>query len=160
MKRLALLTCAWLLSACAAHTPLPDASPTLVQPLPVALQVSTADEQHWLLVIQAEGHALRWSLFDPLGMPLARQTLADGAWHNDGLLPPNGAARELFAALLFALTPRAELARHYAQADWQEHSPDSRQLAPNWRIRYEAPLSIHLDNGQQHYRTSPLETHP
>lgn len=160
MNRLLLLACALLLTACAARTPLPDSSPALVAPLPLSLQVSNADGQDWLLVIQAEGSALRWSLFDPLGVPLARQSLVDGAWHNDGLLPPNGDARELFAALLFALTPADELARSYDQADWQQQGTDNRQLAPHWRIRYQAPLVIGLDNGKQHYRVSPLETQP
>lgn len=160
MNKLLLLACVLLLTACAARTPLPASSPTLVQPLPISLQVSTADGQVWLLVIQAEGSALRWSLFDPLGVPLARQSLIAGAWHNDGLLPPNGDARELFAALLFALTPTDELARNYDQANWQQQGTDNRQLAPHWRIHYQAPLVIELDNGKQHYRVSPLEMQP
>ena len=45
-------------------------------------------------------------MMDPLGIPQARQKLIDGQWQADGLLPPNPEARELFAALLFALTPR------------------------------------------------------
>ncbi|SDH66860.1 hypothetical protein SAMN05216588_106136 [Pseudomonas flavescens] len=160
MNRLWLLACVLLLTACAARTPLPDSSPALVAPLPLSLQVSSADGQDWLLVIQAEGNSLRWSLFDPLGVPLARQSLIAGAWHNDGLLPPNGEARELFAALLFALTPADQLARNYAQADWQRQGSDGRQLAPNWRIQYRAPLAIRLDNGKQRYQVSPLETQP
>lgn len=159
MKPLMLLACALLLTACAARTPLPAASPALQQPLPISLQVSTADGQDWLLVIQAEGRALRWSLFDPLGVPLARQSLVDGAWHNDGLLPPNAAARELFAALLFALTPADELGQAYDQADWQQKGAD-RQLAPHWHIQYAAQQTIRLDNGTQRYRVSPLEAQP
>ncbi len=56
---------------------------------------------------------MRWSLFDALGLPLARQVLQDGTWRNDGLLPPNAQARSLFAALLFAWTPEAGLASAY-----------------------------------------------
>ncbi|UCJ18116.1 DUF3261 domain-containing protein [Pseudomonas sp. MM211] len=160
MNKLLLLACALLLTACAARTPLPESSPALVAPLPISLQVSTADGQDWLLVIQAEGGSLRLSLFDPLGVPLARQSLIAGAWHNDGLLPPNGDARELFAALLFALTPTDQLAHTYHQADWQQQGADSRQLAPNWHIQYTAPLAMRLDNGKQRYRVSPLETQP
>ena len=159
MKRLLTLACILLLSACAARTPLPAASPRLAQPLPMALQVSTADGQDWLLVIQAEGTALRWSLFDPLGVPLARQSLAGGAWHNDGLLPPNAAARELFAALLFALTPDDQLAGSYAGEHWRQGA-EGRQLAPNWRIRYGAGQAIELSNATQQYRVRPLETQP
>ncbi|UUD62715.1 DUF3261 domain-containing protein [Pseudomonas seleniipraecipitans] len=159
MKPWMLLACALLLTACAARTPLPVASPALEQPLPISLQVSTADGQDWLLVIQAEGSALRWSLFDPLGVPLARQSLIDGAWHNDGLLPPNGAARELFAALLFALTPDEQLAVSYAGKQWRQGA-EGRQLAPDWRIRYAAGRAIELSNATQQYRVRPLETQP
>ncbi|SHL25860.1 DUF3261 domain-containing protein [Phytopseudomonas punonensis] len=159
MKRLLLLACVLLLTACAARTPLPAESPALTKPLPISLQVSTADGQDWLLVIQAEGSNLRLSLFDPLGVPLARQSLIAGAWHNDGLLPPNAPARELFAALLFALTPPSELPRAYAKADWQE-TANSRQLAPDWQINYREHDIIELANGKQRYRVSPLETQP
>lgn len=159
MKRLLTLACLLLLAACAARTPLPAASPQLAQPLPMSLQVSTADGQDWLLVIQAEGTALRWSLFDPLGVPLARQSLVAGAWHNDGLLPPNPAARELFAALLFALTPDAQLAASYAGKQWRQGA-EGRQLAPDWRIRYGAGQAIELSNATQQYRVRPLETQP
>ncbi|XXF09213.1 DUF3261 domain-containing protein [Pseudomonas sp. D2-3] len=159
MKRLLTLACLLVLSACAARTPLPAAAPQLAQPLPMALQVSTADDQDWLLVIQAEGTALRWSLFDPLGVPLARQSLADGAWHNDGLLPPNAPARELFAALLFALIPDDQLAASYAGKQWRLGA-EGRQLAPDWRIRYGAGRAIELSNATQQYRVRPLETQP
>lgn len=159
MKHLLTLACILLLTACAARTPLPEASPQLAQPLPISLQVSTADGQDWLLVIQAEGAALRWSLFDPLGVPLARQSMAGGAWHSDGLLPPNGTARELFAALLFALTPDDQLAGSYAGKQWRLGA-EGRQLAPDWRIRYGAGRTIELNNATQQYRVRPLETPP
>lgn len=159
MNKLLLLACVLLLAACAARTPLPAASPLLAKPLPMSLQVNTDDGQDWLLVIQAEGSNLRLSLFDPLGVPLARQSLIAGAWHNDGLLPPNAAARELFAVLLFALTPVNELPRAYAKADWRE-ATDSRQLAPDWQIHYRGHDIIELANGTQRYRVSPLEAQP
>ena len=54
--------------------------------------------QDWLLVIQREGGGIRWSMMDPLGIPQARQLLDGQQWQADGLLPPNPAARELFAA--------------------------------------------------------------
>ena len=52
-------------------------------------------------------------MMDLLGIPQARQKLIDGKWQADGLLPPNPQARELFAALLFALTPKDELSGNY-----------------------------------------------
>ncbi|MGH8355700.1 MAG: hypothetical protein ACRERY_19560, partial [Pseudomonas sp.] len=109
-----------VLSACATRAPLPDPLPALQWPLQLQVQRQQAGQtQDWLLVIQREGRALRWSLLNPLGIPLARQRLLDQRWHNDGLLPPNPEARELFAALLFALTPEAALPHHYAAARWQ-----------------------------------------
>ena len=162
MPRILLLVASLLLGACAAHTPVPQTPPALVAPLPLSLQIQREQaqvRQDWLLVIQAEGEALRWSLFDPLGVPLARQSLAGGAWHNDGLLPPNPAARELFAALLFALTPDAQLATRYADKQWRQGA-EGRQLAPDWRIRYGAGQAIELSNATQQYRVRPLETQP
>src|SRR5690606_19874167 len=64
----------------------------------------------------------RWSLFDALGLPLARQVLQDGTWRNDGLLPPNAQARSLFAALLFAWTPETRLASAYPAQSWSVSS--------------------------------------
>jgi len=138
-----------LLGACAGHTPVPAVAPALNNLLPLSLHVQRelADEQvNWLLVVQREGQALRWSLFNPLGVPLARQRLLDGAWHNDGLLPPNAEARELFAALLFALTPADALARTYGQTGWAHTADNQRRLDPNWRIHYRAPLDFTLNN--------------
>ena len=98
MPRILLFVASLLLSACAAHTPVPQTPPALVAPLPLSLQIQREQaqvRQDWLLVIQREGSALRWSLMDPLGIPQARQLLDAGHWRNDGLLPPNAEAREL-----------------------------------------------------------------
>ena len=147
-----------LLTACAARAPLPETTPALSRPLPLYLQVSASDGQDALLVIQDEGQALRLSLFDPLGVPQARQSLQAGRWHNDGLLPPNPQARELFAALLFAFTADAQLASSYAKQDWSRE-PQGRRLGA-WQIRYGAQQVIELDNGTLHYRVSPVEMQP
>lgn len=148
MLRACLLGLCLLLGACATHTPVPDRAPTLVAALPLTLQIhreGAGSAQDWLLVLQAEGPALRWSLFDPLGVPLARQLLENGAWRDDGLLPPNAEARELFAALLFALTPSTALARHYPGDTWQTAADGQRRLNPAWHIRYRAPLDFTLN---------------
>ncbi|WP_343045146.1 hypothetical protein [Pseudomonas atagonensis] len=144
-----------LLSACASQAPLPAGNPTLPLPLQLHIQRQLADQrQDWLLVIQREGPGIRWSMMDPLGIPQARQQLIDGHWQADGLLPPNPEARELFAALLFALTPSGELSRNYPTAQQQgEH----RSLPARWDIRYAQPLSFQLNLPQgPHYRVSPL----
>ena len=147
MRHVLLLALALLLGACAAHTPVPAHSPALSAPLPLSLQVHRAQagaEQDWLLVVQAEGQALRWSLFDPLGVPLARQLLERGEWRNDGLLPPNAEARELFAALLFALS-RDDALASYPAGTWQRSADGQRRLNPDWRIRYRSALDFTLD---------------
>jgi len=90
-----------LLVACATQRPVPSQLPELA--LPQTLHVERDDGLDWLLVIQNEDGHLRFSLFDLLGVPLARQQLIGGKWRNDGLLPPNREARELFGTLLLAL---------------------------------------------------------
>jgi len=144
-----------LLGGCAGQAPLPERTPTLALPLQLHIERQLAGQrQDWLLVIQRENTGIRWSMMDPLGIPLARQRLVDGQWQADGLLPPNAEARELFAALLFALTPETELAGNYPGARQQgaERSFDTR-----WRVRYKQPLDFRLSLHQgPHYRITPL----
>ncbi len=144
-----------LLSACASQAPLPVSNPTLPLPLQLHIKRQQAEQrQDWLLVIQREGPGIRWSMMDPLGIPQARQQLIDGHWQADGLLPPNPEARELFAALLFALTPSGELLRNYPSAQQQGQQ---RSLPARWDIHYSQPLSFQLNLPQgPHYRVSPL----
>ncbi len=145
----------FLLSACASQAPLPESNPTLPLPLQLHIERQQAEQrQDWLLVIQREGSGIRWSMMDPLGIPQARQQLIDGHWQADGLLPPNPEARELFAALLFALTPSGELLRNYPTAQQQAQQ---RSLPARWDIHYSQPLSFELNLPQgPHYRVSPL----
>jgi hypothetical protein len=153
--RFLLLACALLLSACASHAPLPEHTPNLPLPLQLHIERHLADQrQDWLLVIQQEGQAIRWSMMDPLGIPVARQKLIDGQWQADGLLPPNPEARELFAALLFALTPDGELRGNYPAAQQQGAQ---RSLPTRWNVRYSQPLSFELKLPQgPNYQVSPL----
>lgn len=158
MMRALLVALVLLLGACAGHTPVPAHRPQLVVELPLSLQierVQRGEQRDWLLVIQAEGQALRWSLFDPLGVPLARQLLQRGEWRDDGLLPPNAEARELFAALLFALTRDADLPS-YPKGSWQRDADGQRRLNPNWRIRYRSALNFTLAAPELRYRVRAL----
>lgn len=157
MIRALLLGCVLLLSACVSQAPLPESSPSLALPLQLHVQrEAEGQRQDWLLVIQAEGPSLRWSLMDPLGIPQARQRLVNGQWQADGLLPPNPEARELFAALLFALTPAAELTANYPGARQQGAQ---RTLGPRWRIDYQQPLDFELNLPQgPHYHITALRT--
>ncbi|VVM39302.1 hypothetical protein PS684_00917 [Pseudomonas fluorescens] len=153
--RLLLIGVMVVLSACASQAPLPASNPTLPLPLQLHIERQQAEQrQDWLLVIQREGPGIRWSMMDPLGIPQARQQLIDGHWQADGLLPPNPEARELFAALLFALTPSGELLRNYPSAQQQGQQ---RSLPARWDIHYSQPLSFQLNLPQgPHYRVSPL----
>ncbi|OLF56364.1 DUF3261 domain-containing protein [Pseudomonas chlororaphis] len=161
MIRALLVGCLLLLGACASQPPLPEKTPSLALPLQLHVERQQAGQrQDWLLVIQAEGPGIRWSLIDPLGIPLARQQLIDRRWQADGLLPPNPEARELFAALLFALTPAGELRANYPDARQQDAG---RSLAPRWQVHYRQPLDFQLDLPEGlHYRINPLtaETAP
>lgn len=151
---LALCLCL-LLGACAARAPLPEALPALS--LPRQLHVEREQDgqrQDWLLVIQGEQQRLRWSLLDPLGIPLARQLLEAGQWQADGLLPPNADARELFAAVLFALTPVEQLPALYPQARQQGQR---RWLGERWQVDYRDAERFTLNLAQRlRYEVSPL----
>jgi hypothetical protein len=160
MIRAALLGLCLLLAACAARTPLPDRLPALSAPLPLSLHVQrqqAGERLDWLLIVQADGGGLRWSLFDPLGVPLARQRLRAGRWQDEGLLPPNAEARELFAALLFALTPTEQLDQGYRPGTWQLVADGQRRLNPGWKIRYRSPLDFTLNTASgPSYRVGAL----
>jgi hypothetical protein len=162
MHARALLLClSLLLAACASPPPLPSSTPELALPLQLHVQrEQDGQRQDWLLVIQQEGDALRWSLLDPLGMPLARQLLVGQAWHSDGLLPPNPQARELFAALLFALVDDEQLAELWPDQHWQVDG-DMRRLDPRWQVYYRASQDFDLRVvGGPLYRISPLTAEP
>jgi hypothetical protein len=153
--RYLLLIAVLLLSACASQPPLPEQTPSLSLPLQLHIQRLQAEQrQDWVLVIQREGSGLRWSMMDLLGIPQARQKLVDGSWRADGLLPPNPEARELFAALLFALTPKDELQSNYPSA-WQHGA--QRSLPARWDVRYSQSLSFELKLPQgPNYQITPL----
>ena len=144
-----------LLGACASKAPLPEPLPPLALPMQLHVQREQAGErQDWLLVIQREDQRLRWSLLDLLGIPQARQLLDQGQWQADGLLPPNPAARELFAALLFALTPEAQLQQLYPGARQQDQR---RWLSERWQVDYGQADDFTLNLGQGlGYLVSPL----
>jgi len=155
MIRFLLVGCLLLLSACASQAPLPEHIPSLSLPLQLHIQRLEAEQrQDWVLVIQQEDAGLRWSMMDLLGIPQARQKLADGKWQADGLLPPNPEARELFAALLFALTPKDQLAGNYPTA-WQQGA--RRSLPTRWDVRYAQPMTfeLNLPKGPR-YQVTPL----
>lgn len=158
ISRALLLGCVLTLAACASQAPLPVTPPDLQLPQQLHVQrIQGEQRQDWMLVIQREDDALRWSLLDFLGIPQARQRLVDNQWHADGLLPPNPQARELFAAVLFALTPPAELASRYPQA---QARGAERHLGERWAVHYRSAndftLTLTQDPQGLSYQISPL----
>lgn len=153
--RLLLAACLVLMCACASQAPLPEQSPHLQLPMQLhVVREQAGQSQDWLLVIQQESAGLRWSLMDPLGIPVARQRLVGTQWQADGLLPPNPQARELFAALLFGLTPVDDLRMSYPAALVQARQRD---LGQRWHIEYHQPqaFDLRMEHGLI-YRVSPL----
>ena len=156
MMRSLLIGCLLLLSACASQPPLPEKTPALALPMQLHVQRhADGQSQDWFLVVQREGSAIRWSMMDPLGIPLARQKLIDGAWQADGLLPPNPQARELFAALLFALTSPADVRALYPSAQAMDLT---RTLPGHWQIVYQSSevFSVNITGQPLSYRITPL----
>jgi len=113
------------LTGCAAHTP-PTPHDLQADRLRLPRQVlvteispDNAIASSWLIVAQSENQAVRWSRFNLLGAPDARQILENGRWRNDGFIAPNAQARELFAALLFAWTSQTGLDTDYGATHWR-----------------------------------------
>ena len=156
MMRSLLIGCLLLLSACASQPPLPEKTPALALPMQLHVQRhADGQSQDWFLVVQREGSAVRWSMMDPLGIPLARQKLIDGAWQADGLLPPNPQARELFAALLFALASADDMRALYPSAQARGLT---RTLPGHWQIVYQSSevFSVTMTGQPLSYRITPL----
>ncbi|ORF06486.1 hypothetical protein BGI03_08145 [Snodgrassella alvi] len=85
------------LSACQS-LPVIDSLPVLKQTL--TLQVTDKDGSNSLLLIEPlSEQQWRFVQVDGLGAPISRQILQQGKWHNDGFLPPNPKARQLFTAV-------------------------------------------------------------
>ena len=156
MMRRLLIGALLLLSACASQPPLPEQTPALALPLQLHVQrLEAGQSQDWLLVIQREGGGIRWSMMDPLGIPQARQKLIDGQWQADGLLPPNPQARELFAALLFALASADDVRALYPDAQAMDLT---RTLPGHWQIVYQSSevFRVNISGQPVSYRISPL----
>lgn len=163
-----------LLAGCAGAPPVParDADFRLPRRLHVLQSAAGQPALDTLLVVQREGAALRWSLFDPMGVPQARQMLERGQWRNDGFLRPNAQARDLFAALIFAWTPEAELDAAYGAGNWRASREDGgaaqRELLdrgrPRWSVRWPAAAQAGTFTittaDQVTWRISPLKEQP
>jgi len=150
-KRFLLLLVVLLTTGCVAQRTVPDfAQAEFIWPLPVQLllEVEQQKSDDYLLVIQEQHESLRFSLFNPMGMPVARQVLRHSRWHADGLLPPNQQAKQWFAAVLFALMEPEQAARLYPDAQITEQQ---RLLKTRWRVDYQSTqqFTVHLDSQQK-----------
>ena len=131
-----------LLAGCAGAPPVPArlAPFDLPRQLHVVQSSPGQPAQDTLLVVQREAAATRWSLFDPMGLPQARQMLENGQWRNDGFLRPNAQARDLFAALVFAWTPESDLDTAYGAGAWRatrgEDGAAQRELLQRGQARW------------------------
>ena len=151
-----------VLTACSTTQPLPKQGQALqdVQlPLQLHLRYQEGDlSRDAIVVIQREAEALRFSLFDAMGVPLARQLLRDNDWRADGLLPPNPQARQWFAGLVFALTSTEHLAQHYPDVKF---SAEQRILANGWQVSHVRPkLWQIIFNPQQALQVEQMEWQP
>jgi len=132
--------------------------------LPQTLHIERDDGQQWLLVIQKEqlehSFRFRFSLFDPLGVPAARRLIEQGHWRNDGLLPPNREAQELFDTLLHALNGHSP---PVGQWQWSARAPQASLNEPGFPVESPYPLQtwpvIHLCKKNAHcYQFTPVQT--
>lgn len=173
-----------LLAGCAGAPPMParDADFSVPRQLHVVQQAPGQPALDAMLVVQREGAALRWSLFDPMGVPQARQMLEHGQWRNDGFLRPNAQARDLFAALMFAWTPQDNLDAAYGAGNWRAQTGSDgaaeRSLlergAVRWNIRWPQASHANVSNADSAnaqvfsittangvtWRVSPLKEQP
>ncbi|SUO97215.1 Uncharacterised protein [Suttonella ornithocola] len=98
MRTLKKCWCLLLITACASKNNLllPIVAPTAHE---ARWQIEQAETPS-LVVAVPEGKNWRWVWTDALGIPIARQTLVNQKWEEDGLLPPNATAKALFTALM------------------------------------------------------------
>jgi hypothetical protein len=162
-----------LMVGCTTRVITPNGQPVTDLPkfMHVSIEHEGAQAEDAILVVQRDvGDTTRWSLMNPLGAPLARQILQDGRWRNDGFLPPNSAASKLFAALVFAWTPQAELSARYPVQRWRLYTDEQGRPSRSWGREKRAVFNVHylpdpadslvLILGKTTWRLSPLPGAP
>ncbi|MCP2040744.1 hypothetical protein L1281_001333 [Neisseria sp. HSC-16F19] len=163
--RTAALTAATvLLAACASGSlPLPHRLPENTAAAPwyqlTQYDAAGAPVRATLLTVAAENGGLRFVQTDPLGAPVSRQRLhLPQGWKNDGFIPPNAAARRVFAAVLPLMS--ADPAAVYPQLDYQadEHGgrfSQGRQELWRWQNKDNGHRLTFPDGSQ--WQLSPLQ---
>ena len=157
MIRVLMLACVLLLSGCVSHAPLPAQIPHIKFPVQLHVWREQANQrQDWQLAIKKERHGLRFSLMDLQGVLVAREKLSEETWKADRSLPANPEARELFAAVLFALTSLDEVRFDYPGVALR---PYGRSMNDRWTVDYasEGFMRITMESGELKYIVSPLQ---
>ncbi|MDO5102370.1 MAG: hypothetical protein Q4D91_05645 [Lautropia sp.] len=136
----------WLLSACAALSTSPPA-PAHLPDMPALQQfiAHPCDERaaplgpyRRVIVQRLSANQSRWLMLDALGAPEARQITEHGQWRQDGFLPPNPDATQLFASMLAAMTPVKRLHEVYPALTRHQQGDtlhDSEAGQMRWQIR-------------------------
>ncbi len=156
MIRASLLVCVLLLSACASRAPLPAQIPHLKLPIQLHAQRNQAGRHDDMVVeIKKRNRGVRWLLTSPSGALLAQQDLTNDGWKASHAPEPDAEARELFAAVLFALTSSDEVRFDYPGV---QLLPQGRSLEERWRVSYgsQGSFRISLADGLS-YLVTPLK---
>lgn len=157
MIRVLLLTCVLLLSACATQDQLPAQIPHLKLPILVhAQREQDGRRDDWLVAVKKREHGVRWILTSTSGTLLAEQDLTNDGWKQKAVSDADFDARELFGAVLFALTSEQEVRFDYPGVQLQAHG---RSLEDRWQVSYtsEGFIRISLPDGLS-YLISPIKS--
>jgi len=156
MIRALLLACALLLSACASQDPLPAQIPHLKLPITVNAQSEQrGPNQPWRIEARKRDHGVRWTLTDASGEVLAVQDLTNDGWKDRAVSDADFQIRELFGAVLFALTSDKEVRFDYPGVQLQPHG---RMIEDRWQVSYasEGFFRVTLPDGPS-YLISPVK---
>lgn len=156
MIRALLLACLLLLSACATQDPLPAQIPHLKLPIQLHVQREQARPEDWLVEIKKRDHGVRWVMATTSGTLLAKQDLTNDGWKDKATSDADFDARELFGAVLFALTSMEEVRFDYPGVQLQ---PRGRSLGDRWQVSYvsEGLIRLSLPDGVV-YLISPIKS--
>lgn len=156
MIRALLLACVLLLSACASQEQVPAQIPHLKFPIKVHAQREQAGHHDaWLVEAKKRDRGVRWTLTNTSGDVLAVQDLTNDGWKHRAVSDADYDARELFGAVLFALTSEKEVRFDYPGVQLQAHG---RRLEDRWQVSYasEGFIRITLPDGLS-YLISPIK---
>lgn len=154
IRNLLLASMLLLLGACADRETLPAQVPHLKLPIVLHAQHQPDDgQQAPLLEIKKRDHGVRFTLTGASGTLLAKQDLTNDGWQDRAKSDADYDARDLFGAVLFALTSVQEVRFVYPGVALQ---PYERRLEGRWQVSYasEGFFRVTLSDGTS-YLLSP-----